>query len=108
MTHRNEEATMIVTVDDLRHFTGALFSTAGVPADDAALAARILTDATVRGVDTHGVTLLDHYIRRLRHGLTSIRMYLMKPRSTRISVPLIVLVQHREQRPARRGRTLSH
>ncbi len=56
MTHRNEEATMIVTVDDLRHFTGALFSTAGVPADDAALAARILTDATVRGVDTHGAS----------------------------------------------------
>jgi ureidoglycolate dehydrogenase (NAD+) len=56
-------------VDDLRRFTANLLEKVGVPADDAALAAHIITEANVRGVDTHGVNLLDHYVRKLQRRL---------------------------------------
>ena len=39
----------------LREFTTAVFTAAGVPADDAALEADVLLWANLRGVDSHGV-----------------------------------------------------
>jgi ureidoglycolate dehydrogenase (NAD+) len=45
-----------------------LFEAAQVPRDDAELAARILVEANLRGVDSHGVARAPHYLRRIRRG----------------------------------------
>jgi ureidoglycolate dehydrogenase (NAD+) len=58
-------------VGELRRFTAGVLQVVGVPADDAALAAHIITQGNARGVDTHGVNLLDHYVRRLQRRLTN-------------------------------------
>jgi ureidoglycolate dehydrogenase (NAD+) len=59
----------VVPVDRLRGFASDLLCAAGMPRDEAALAARVIVDANVRGVDTHGVFLLSLYVRRMRAGL---------------------------------------
>jgi LDH2 family malate/lactate/ureidoglycolate dehydrogenase len=38
------------------------FEKLGVPADDAEIAAKVLVAADLRGVDTHGVTALAHWL----------------------------------------------
>src|ERR1700732_4430469 len=45
----------------------------GLPEQDAATAARCLVRADLRGVDTHGVQLLPHYLGRVRGGLNNLR-----------------------------------
>lgn len=47
----------------------ALLRAAGLPADDAAIAARCLVRADLRGVDTHGMIRLPGYLDRIAKGL---------------------------------------
>ncbi len=49
-------------------FLGALLRGAGASRDSAEAAARALTDASMRGVDTHGIRLAPHYLRGLGAG----------------------------------------
>src|SRR5947207_3364903 len=60
---------VVVSVDRLRTFAADLLCAAGMRRDEAELAARVIVDANVRGVDTHGVFLLSLYVRRMRRGL---------------------------------------
>jgi len=53
---------------DVERFLGALLAGAGASPESAAAAARALTDASVRGVDTHGIRLAPHYLRGLTAG----------------------------------------
>ena len=55
----------------LREFTAAAFATVGVARADAEIAADVLVAADLRGVESHGVARLHHYIRHLRQGLVS-------------------------------------
>jgi L-2-hydroxycarboxylate dehydrogenase (NAD+) len=58
-----------VHIDKLLAFAEAILSTQDIPADDARLTARILLEADLRGIESHGMThLVDFYVRRLQHG----------------------------------------
>ena len=52
----------------LGQFARAVFEQLGVPADTARLAVRSLLDASLLGVDTHGIEALDMYVDHLRAG----------------------------------------
>ncbi|MBW2059087.1 MAG: Ldh family oxidoreductase [Deltaproteobacteria bacterium] len=59
----------LIAADKLRAFGAGVFQRAGVPRGDAQIAAEILVEANLRGVDTHGIYLSNLYARRLRKGL---------------------------------------
>ncbi len=71
MNERDQPIQYVSTVsaDDLRQFAAGVLAAAGMPRDDADVSARILVEANLRGVDTHGVLLLPMYVRRLRRYL---------------------------------------
>src|SRR5437763_6304998 len=52
----------------LREFSERMLALAGVPAEDAALAADVLLAADLRGIDSHGVARLRGYYEALRSG----------------------------------------
>jgi len=56
-------ATITVPYKDLLYFTESIFQKIGSAPEDAALAAKVLLSADLRGVDSHGVARLSGYIR---------------------------------------------
>jgi LDH2 family malate/lactate/ureidoglycolate dehydrogenase len=63
-----DAATSVVGLQDLRQFVAAIFAGAGMDDYDAALMARILTTADLRGIATHGVSFVPVYVDRLLIG----------------------------------------
>ena len=60
---------VVVQGDDLKGTVAPIFEKMGVPADDAQLAADVLVQADLRGVDTHGVSnMLRSYITGYQNG----------------------------------------
>jgi L-2-hydroxycarboxylate dehydrogenase (NAD+) len=57
-----------VPADRLRIFISHAFEAAGVPASDAGVLAELITEADLRGTDTHGVVRLPLYVRRIKAG----------------------------------------
>ena len=58
-----------VPEDSLRETVGAIFEKMGVPAEDAALGADVLTSTDLRGVETHGVSnMLRTYVGQYNQG----------------------------------------
>jgi L-2-hydroxycarboxylate dehydrogenase (NAD+) len=57
-----------IEADVVRAFIAALFQRLGVPQDDARIASDVLVRADLRGVESHGVNNLFHYIDFLREG----------------------------------------
>jgi LDH2 family malate/lactate/ureidoglycolate dehydrogenase len=53
---------------DLERWTAAVFTAAGVRADDAAQTARVLVRTNLRGIDTHGVVRVLSYVEMVRDG----------------------------------------
>ena len=67
--HIREEDAVRVMADPLRETVTALFEKAGVPQDDARLAADVVIAADLRGVDSHGVSnMLKVYLDRYLDG----------------------------------------
>jgi LDH2 family malate/lactate/ureidoglycolate dehydrogenase len=63
-----------VPIDGLLTFAEAVLSKLDVPAPDAQLTARILLEADLRGVESHGMAhLVDFYVGRLQRGLINPR-----------------------------------
>ncbi len=60
-----------ITIDAARleNYAFEMLVGAGVPMDRAALVARSLVEANLRGVDSHGVQLLNFYIEHMKHFL---------------------------------------
>ena len=54
--------------DKLQTFIARAFAAAGVPAQDAAVIAELITEADLRGSDTHGVIRIPTYIKRIKAG----------------------------------------
>jgi len=52
----------------LRDFIGTALRRLGMPDDDAAIVAALMTEADLQGSDGHGVIRLPHYARRIRAG----------------------------------------
>jgi len=65
-----DDKVKIVQADDLRAFAIQLFEKLGVPADEAYTNADLLVDADLCGVESHGVTRLGIYLKRLKLGVT--------------------------------------
>jgi L-2-hydroxycarboxylate dehydrogenase (NAD+) len=59
----NETTMIIFSSDYLRDFTTKVFLAMGCPASQAELAAGVLNQADLRGVDSHGVARLSGYVR---------------------------------------------
>ena len=55
--------------NELRGLVSRLAVAGGVPADDADVFARVLVDADLQGVSTHGVSRLNIYMQRIEKGL---------------------------------------
>jgi len=55
--------------NELRGLVSRLAVADGVPADDAKVFARVLVDADLQGVSTHGVSRLNIYLQRIEKGL---------------------------------------
>jgi L-2-hydroxycarboxylate dehydrogenase (NAD+) len=54
---------VLFTVDQLRSFTLSIFKKIGCPDGDAELATRVLLNADLRGIDSHGIARLSGYVR---------------------------------------------
>lgn len=63
----------LFTAEDLTGFAKAMFLSAGMSDDHAALIAGDLVKANLRGVDSHGVSRIPMYLERLRRGLVNPR-----------------------------------
>ena len=57
-----------VSAEKLAGFIARAFAAAGLPHGDAAVVADLMTEADLRGSDTHGVFRLPQYVRRIRAG----------------------------------------
>jgi ureidoglycolate dehydrogenase (NAD+) len=58
----------VMMADELRHLLVEIFRSRGVPEADGLLVANALVHANLRGVDSHGVIRVSHYVRRLKAG----------------------------------------
>jgi len=57
-----------ITAAKLNAFIARAFVAAGLPADDSGVLAELITEADLRGSDTHGVIRMPLYVRRIRAG----------------------------------------
>ena len=62
------ESSPRVSFDDLRGFCKQAYMMAGVPDDEAQIVSDLLARSDLRGIETHGVTRLPIYIKRLQKG----------------------------------------
>jgi LDH2 family malate/lactate/ureidoglycolate dehydrogenase len=62
------DGTTVVPADRLRNYCSQLLQKAGVPADEAFIAAETLVDADLAGVESHGVSRMPAYLKKLRIG----------------------------------------
>lgn len=57
----------------LEEYSAGILASAGLPPEDALLVAQSLVDANLRGVDSHGVSRIPIYVKRLQLGLVNTR-----------------------------------
>ncbi|KAF4580861.1 alcohol dehydrogenase [Ophiocordyceps camponoti-floridani] len=69
MTPSPDEARVRVAADDMIRLVDQVLQAHGTPSDKAALVARCLVAADIRGVDSHGASRLPSYVRRIRSGV---------------------------------------
>lgn len=65
-----EDKVKIVQADQLRNYCIQLFQNLGVPADEAYTNADMVVEADLCGVESHGVTRMGIYLKRLKLGVT--------------------------------------
>ncbi len=70
MEHESDrEATIRIPVDTLRTFVEEVFTTLGVPPEDARICQDVLVSSDLRGIDSHGVGRLIMYYERMHEGI---------------------------------------
>jgi ureidoglycolate dehydrogenase (NAD+) len=62
------QAPSLITAEALKQFCRSLLTAAGLSPADVELVADSLVEANLRGIDSHGVARLPHYLRRLAQG----------------------------------------
>ena len=62
-----------IPADVLRTFSTEVFEQVGLPRSDAETVADTLVEADLRGVDSHGVTRVASYVRRIQNGTVNPR-----------------------------------
>lgn len=68
MADKNESEETLIPVDTLSRFVKAVLLKAGVRRDVAVYVAEGLLQSSIRGVDSHGVRLLPHYVKGVKGG----------------------------------------
>jgi len=53
-----------VASDELQHWCVRKLTSVGVPEDHAKITADVLVQANLRGVDSHGVLRVEHYVKK--------------------------------------------
>ena len=76
---------LLVRARILAGFVARVFGRLGVPAKDAAVAARSLVAADLMGIDTHGIMRLEMYVAGLRSGAIAPRLNLKQIRANAVS-----------------------
>lgn len=61
--------TILVDHNELHRYASTILAAAGLPQSDADTVAASLVDANLRGIDSHGVTRIPIYVKRLHHRL---------------------------------------
>jgi LDH2 family malate/lactate/ureidoglycolate dehydrogenase len=84
----SEPARLYAAHDAADAFARALLAAHGVPGSDAAIVARCLVRADLRGVDTHGLLRLPGYLDRVRRGLVDPKPQLSPQRVTPVAASL--------------------
>ncbi len=69
MSHAEEETRERFSYDALRDFAMRAFTRVGLPPEDAATVATILTNSDLWGIESHGMPLLGGYVRRVQSGI---------------------------------------
>ncbi|KAG7105137.1 putative oxidoreductase YjmC like protein [Verticillium longisporum] len=64
-----ESTKIFVEAKEATRFVEAILSGNGVPAENAAIVAKYLVAADLRGVDTHGINRIPSYMERIRQGV---------------------------------------
>lgn len=59
---------ILIPAEHLKNFTAEAFQRAGMSSSDAAIAAEVVTEADLRGLDSHGIIILPTYIQALMNG----------------------------------------
>ena len=77
---------LYIRAEDLRRVATELLAKHGVPEVDAETIARCLVEADLRGVETHGVVRLPHYLNRVRLGLVKVAPEIRITRTTPAAV----------------------
>ncbi|MCS0496536.1 Ldh family oxidoreductase [Ancylobacter sp. MQZ15Z-1] len=81
-------ARMYARPQDAEAFATRVVAANGLPEADAAIVARCLVRADLRGVDTHGLQYLSHYLKRVRSGLINPRPALALEKATPVAAAL--------------------
>lgn len=68
MSRHQIRGTVCISASRLRRWATARLKASGLPAADAALVATGLVQTSLWGIDSHGLALLPHYLRRLKAG----------------------------------------
>ena len=55
-------------IEYLQDVTAQIFSSSGTPPDDAELVAKLIVQANVRGLDSHGILRIPQYVKRIDEG----------------------------------------
>lgn len=76
---------LYIRADDLHRVCRDLLAAHDMPAEDAETTARCLVEADLRGVETHGVVRLPHYLNRVRLGLMKVRPQIEVTRTTPVA-----------------------
>jgi len=72
--------TIVVSASSLVRACQLLLDKVGVPEDEAAIIARVVVEADLRGIESHGILRLPAYIHRVQAGLMTPRMVLQPVR----------------------------
>lgn len=83
MTTPSESSAVAIAANDLTQLCRDLFAAAGMPVEDADLAARQLVMADLRGVESHGIVRMGIYLERLRRGVIAAQPRMHVVRATK-------------------------
>ena len=83
----------VIKAEELRDLVAEIFQKRGVPEEDSLIASNSLVHANLRGVDSHGVMRVGHYIRRIEAGSIGITTFpslsaTMKSRLRMVTPPI--------------------
>lgn len=82
------DPTLTVDAQALRAFTATALERVGISHEDATIAAEVLVASDLRGVESHGVARLRHYIARIQKGLINTQSRLSIVRESPATVGL--------------------